>query len=101
MVYRHLKNDYRKTNSESWDASLLLQQRRIQGYYLEWKSNEVLSEMYIEMFKTCQLIWFFNLKLGYPCGKESQNHWFSFVIYPFDRRAGILRHWHHHDNLRG
>ena len=91
----------KQTNFKSWDASLLLKQRRIQGYYLEYKSNEVSMGKYVEILKTSQLIWFFVLKLGFACGKEPHNHWFSFLICPFDRLANILTHCHQHDNLRG
>lgn len=46
----------KQTNFQSLDAFLILWQRGIQEYYLEWKSNDVLSELYIEVFKASQLI---------------------------------------------
>ena len=49
----------KQTNFKSWDASLLLKQRRIQGYYLEWKSTGVSMGKYVEILKTSQLICFF------------------------------------------
>ena len=56
---------------------------------------------YVEILKTSQLFFFVVLKLGFSCGKESHNHWFSFLICPFDHHANIVTRCHQHDNLRG